>query len=103
MPSITRAILIAARNTSQLSRAWPGWQPRPPSKAPPLHVHAPLINLGKAQIIQLGAELGVDYALTVSCYQADSAGAPAGSVIRVGCGEPVLPPPRWPDPTRYAA
>lgn len=34
----------------------------------PLHVHTPLINLTKAQIIALGMELGVDYSQTSSCY-----------------------------------
>ena len=36
----------------------------------PVAIEAPLISLTKAEIIQLGTELGVDYGLTVSCYQA---------------------------------
>lgn len=44
----------------------------------PITVHAPLIDMTKAQIIQQGASLGVDYALTVSCYQADNHGAACG-------------------------
>lgn len=43
-----------------------------------LHVHTPLMQLGKAQIIRLGTELGVDYNATVSCYQADAAGRACG-------------------------
>ena len=43
-----------------------------------LKVHAPLIALTKADIIRLGFTLGVDYALTVSCYQADDAGRAYG-------------------------
>ena len=43
-----------------------------------LHVHTPLMRLGKAQIIRLGTELGVDYNATVSCYQADAAGRACG-------------------------
>ncbi|WP_028993756.1 7-cyano-7-deazaguanine synthase QueC [Azonexus hydrophilus] len=39
-----------------------------------LHIHAPLINLSKAEIIRTGHALGVDYGLTVSCYQADELG-----------------------------
>lgn len=35
----------------------------------PFRVHAPLIAMSKAEIIRAGARLGVDYALTVSCYQ----------------------------------
>ena len=42
------------------------------------HIHAPLINLTKAQIIQAGADLGVDYSITVSCYQADDQGNACG-------------------------
>ncbi len=41
-------------------------------------VIAPLIDLTKAQIIQRGTQLGVDYSLTVSCYQADEAGRACG-------------------------
>lgn len=43
-----------------------------------LRIRAPLINLTKAQIIQLGASLGVDYAITQSCYDPDSTGAACG-------------------------
>jgi 7-cyano-7-deazaguanine synthase len=43
-----------------------------------LRVRAPLIDLTKAQIIQLGTSLGVDYAVTQSCYDPDSTGAACG-------------------------
>jgi len=43
-----------------------------------LTIHAPLIDLTKAQIIEQGVELGVDYGLTVSCYDADDAGQACG-------------------------
>lgn len=43
-----------------------------------LKIHAPLIELTKAQIIQRGLELGVDYSLTSSCYDPDENGAPCG-------------------------
>jgi 7-cyano-7-deazaguanine synthase len=43
-----------------------------------LKIHAPLIHWSKAQIIQRGVELGVDYGLTVSCYQADDEGRACG-------------------------
>ena len=39
-----------------------------------LHLHAPLIDLGKGEIVAVGKRLGVDYALTISCYQADANG-----------------------------
>ena len=43
-----------------------------------LRIHAPLQYLSKAQIIQRGLALGVDYAKTVSCYQADADGRACG-------------------------
>jgi 7-cyano-7-deazaguanine synthase len=42
-------------------------------------IHAPLIELGKADIIREGIRLGIDYALTVSCYSADSEGRGCGT------------------------
>ena len=44
----------------------------------PCHIHAPLISLSKADIIREGVRLGVNYGLTVSCYQADAAGRACG-------------------------
>lgn len=41
-------------------------------------IHAPLLDLSKAEIIRCGTELGVNYALTVTCYQADEAGRACG-------------------------
>ena len=43
-----------------------------------LQLHTPIITLSKADIIRRGTALGVDYALTVSCYQADAAGRACG-------------------------
>ncbi len=43
-----------------------------------LNVHAPLIDMTKGQIIQAGLKIGVDYTVTVSCYQADEEGAACG-------------------------
>jgi 7-cyano-7-deazaguanine synthase len=43
-----------------------------------LRVHAPLIDMSKAHIIQAGTRLGVDYRLTVSCYQANAEGQACG-------------------------
>ena len=41
-------------------------------------INAPLINLGKAEIIREGTRLGIDYARTVSCYSADAGGRACG-------------------------
>ncbi len=68
-----------------------------------LTLHTPIIDLTKADIIRRGTALGVDYALTVSCYQADAAGQACGvcdscRLRRVGfAGAGVA------DPTRYCA
>lgn len=44
----------------------------------PLAIATPLMDLSKAQIIRQGLELGLDYGLTVSCYQADDQGRACG-------------------------
>jgi 7-cyano-7-deazaguanine synthase len=66
-----------------------------------LTIHAPLIHLSKGEIIRRGSTLGVDYAETVSCYQADEQGRACGScdacrLRRAGFASAGLP-----DPTRY--
>ncbi|MBV2090567.1 MAG: 7-cyano-7-deazaguanine synthase QueC [Candidatus Thiodiazotropha sp. (ex Ctena orbiculata)] len=43
------------------------------------HIHTPLIDLTKGEIIQQGIKLGLDYSLTVSCYQANERGEACGS------------------------
>ena len=43
-----------------------------------LKIHAPLIRLSKAEIVKLGARLGLDFSLTHSCYDPDEAGRPCG-------------------------
>lgn len=45
----------------------------------PIKIETPLIDLTKEEIIQEGTRLGVDYGLTVSCYQADDQGRACGS------------------------
>ena len=67
----------------------------------PCRVHTPLIRWTKAEIIREGTRLGVDYAQTVSCYQADGQGRACGRcdscrLRRVGFAAAGLP-----DPTRY--
>lgn len=44
----------------------------------PTRIHTPLIELSKADIIRRGSELGVDFGLTVSCYQPDVQGRACG-------------------------
>jgi 7-cyano-7-deazaguanine synthase len=45
----------------------------------PLKIHTPLIAMSKAEIIQEGLRLGVDYSLTISCYDPSASGLPCGS------------------------
>lgn len=61
----------------------------------------PLIDLTKAQIIQRGVALGVDYSLTVSCYQADQAGRACGSCDSCRLRRAGFAAAGVPDPTRY--
>jgi 7-cyano-7-deazaguanine synthase len=46
--------------------------------AMPIHLHAPLIHMSKAQIIQTGTDLGVDYSITHSCYDPSPEGGACG-------------------------
>lgn len=65
------------------------------------HIHAPLINMSKAQIIQQGQALGVDYGLTVSCYQADADGRACGACDSCQLRRQGFAAAGLPDPTRY--
>jgi 7-cyano-7-deazaguanine synthase len=66
-----------------------------------LAIHAPLVRMTKAQIILAGIEAGVDFSLTVSCYQAEDAGGACGvcdacRIRRAGFAAAGIK-----DPTRY--
>ena len=69
--------------------------------AEPLRIRAPLISLSKAGIIQRGQALGVDYALTVSCYQADVDGRACGRCDSCRLRREGFSAAGLPDPTRY--
>lgn len=64
-------------------------------------VHAPLMHLSKAEIIRRGLELGVDYSLTVSCYQADEIGRACGRCDACRLRAQGFAAAGVPDPTRY--
>lgn len=64
-------------------------------------VHAPLIAMSKAEIIREGARLGVDYAQTVSCYQADAEGRACGRCDACRLRAEGFAAAGFPDPTRY--
>lgn len=66
-----------------------------------MNIHAPLIELSKADIIRRGMALGVDYGATISCYQPDTQGRACGRcdscrLRRAGFEQAGIP-----DPTRY--
>jgi 7-cyano-7-deazaguanine synthase len=64
-------------------------------------VHAPLIHLSKAEIIKLGLALGVDYGLTVSCYQANPEGKACGRCDSCRLRKTGFEQAGVMDPTRY--
>ncbi|HCL77081.1 7-cyano-7-deazaguanine synthase QueC [Stutzerimonas nitrititolerans] len=64
-------------------------------------IQAPLQNLSKAQIIQEGIRLGVDYAITVSCYQADDEGRACGKCDSCRLRKAGFQAAGVEDPTRY--
>jgi 7-cyano-7-deazaguanine synthase len=62
---------------------------------------APLIHLSKAGIIRMGTRLGVDYSLTVSCYQADDRGLACGACDSCRLRREGFAAAGVADPTRY--
>ena len=66
-----------------------------------LRVHAPLIRLSKADIVREGARLGVDFAATVSCYQADADGRACGECDACRLRAEGFAAAGVADPTRY--
>ena len=67
----------------------------------PCRIHTPLIELTKAEIIREGVRLGVDYAQTVSCYQADTAGRACGRCDACRLRSAGFAAAGVADPTRY--
>ncbi len=66
-----------------------------------LTIRTPLIDKTKAEIIQIGAALGVDYSLTLSCYDADAEGRACGGCDSCLLRKKGFEVARIPDPTRY--
>lgn len=66
-----------------------------------IRIQAPLIHLSKAQTIQRGLELGVDYGLTVSCYRATVAGEACGECDSCALRKKGFAELGVVDPTRY--
>jgi len=66
-----------------------------------LALHTPIISLAKAEIVKRGTALGVDYAATVSCYQATEAGLACGRCDACRIRRAGFEAAGIPDPTRY--
>ena len=66
-----------------------------------IHIRTPLIDLSKAEIIRRGAALGVDYSMTVSCYQADELGRACGRCDSCRLRRQGFEAAQVADPTRY--
>lgn len=67
----------------------------------PIAIEAPIVAMTKADIIRRGAALGVDFALTVSCYDADSAGRACARCDACRIRRDGFEQAGMPDPTRY--
>jgi 7-cyano-7-deazaguanine synthase len=67
----------------------------------PVRIRAPLVDLSKAEIIRRGIGLGVDYSLTVSCYQANDAGLACGQCDSCRLRHQGFLSAGVPDPTGY--
>ncbi|HEY4292238.1 7-cyano-7-deazaguanine synthase QueC [Luteibacter sp.] len=66
-----------------------------------IHIHAPLMQMGKGDIVREGMRLGVDFAATVSCYQADADGRACGHCDACRLRAEGFAKAGVPDPTRY--
>ena len=67
-----------------------------------LVIHTPIIHMSKADIVREGTRLGVDYKLTVSCYQADADGRACGVCDSCRLRKDGFFVAGLADPTRYA-
>jgi 7-cyano-7-deazaguanine synthase len=67
----------------------------------PIRIEAPLVRLSKAEIIREGLRRGVDFSLTVSCYQADESGRACGRCDSCRLRREGFVSAGVPDPTRY--
>src|SRR5690349_19744351 len=67
----------------------------------PIAIEAPIVRMSKAEIVRRGKDLGVDFALTVSCYEADAEGRACGQCDACRLRREGFRAARIPDPTRY--
>ena len=67
----------------------------------PVEIRAPIIRMGKADIVRAGRDLGVDFSMTVSCYDADAEGRACGRCDACRLRREGFAAAGAPDPTRY--
>jgi 7-cyano-7-deazaguanine synthase len=67
-----------------------------------IRIHAPLMQMGKGDIVREGMRLGVDFSATVSCYQADAKGRACGHCDACRLRAEGFAKAGVPDPTHYA-
>jgi len=67
----------------------------------PIAIEAPIVHMNKSEIIRYGHGLGVDYSLTVSCYNADAEGRACGACDSCRFRREGFERAGIPDPTRY--
>ncbi|TVQ63624.1 MAG: 7-cyano-7-deazaguanine synthase QueC [Phycisphaerales bacterium] len=101
-PDCRPAFIEAFERTANLATRL-GVEAAERGEAAPFRVHAPLIEMSKADIVRTGVSLGVDYAMTVTCYDPDGDGlacarCDACRLRARGFADAALP-----DPTRYQA
>jgi len=68
-----------------------------------INIHTPIIHLSKANTIKMGAQLGVDYSMTVSCYKADEHGHACGKCDSCALRKKGFIDSMLPDTTLYQA
>ena len=104
MRSTTPAIPTAGRRSSRRSSVSPISRRKAAVEGTlTFEIATPLIDLTKAQIIRRGIELGVDFSLTVSCYQADAQGRACGRCDACRLRRDGFKAAGVPDPTRYCS
>jgi 7-cyano-7-deazaguanine synthase len=67
----------------------------------PVRILVPIVKMTKADIVRRGHELGVDFSLTVSCYNADAEGRACGQCDSCRLRREGFVAAGLPDPTRY--
>jgi Predicted PP-loop superfamily ATPase len=101
MPSTIPAIPIAGPSSSRRSSGSRTSPRRRAVEGQPIEVKAPIVRMSKSEIVRRGHELGVDFAATVSCYNADAQGRACGRCDSCRFRREGFAAAGLADPTRY--